>query len=295
MIKTFLISFFVSALFFPVYKTFAETTLDKVELQTAPDGKVNKELDELNQAIHKGDLNFLRSYLQKGGNIDRKWAKTKFTVSLSMWQRALWGNRPEIFQFLIDQGAFVDKSDSNSKLALLIALENSHVQVVDTLLKKGLQLNEVDLKRAFVRAVKSKKLSTVQFVMQKMGVKIDRNSPEIDMHYVTDEMMRYWVPKYIHPNAKAYLPMSCEAGIFFKPKAPNEGCDPEPTPLLMEYVFRGNQMMVQYFLDNGADLKTKGIVNWSTGDRHEYSAIGLARAKKDEAMVRFLNAHGFGK
>jgi hypothetical protein len=246
----------------------------------------NVSLKELENAIARGNLEAVKSYLDHGGNVDQSWKDTPYSVNLNLWQRAIWRGKYEIFHFLIGKGAKVNPSDPETLSALKIATRHCNLSAIQELVQRGVKISEV--KDIYAAAFESKNLECLKYVL--------KNGPELDltdrnnlpMSDITDDMVRFLIPTYVSPNLEIYL--DCGARALLRPGKRSEGCGGDLNPIWMEYVYRGHVDMVKFLSERGADLNRLGEVSWSTGESLRFSAMDLAKAKKDSAMIEFLQS-----
>jgi hypothetical protein len=118
----------------------------------------------------------------------------------------------------------------------------------------------------------------------------EMNTSNVDAYYLTDEISRLLVPKHLKPNDETSVgEEGCDVerlfGVFSKNQ---DGCEGAVGPLWMHFVMTRNHEIVQFMIENGADLSLRGTV-WGAKGTKSFTGLELAAKRKDKLMVDILS------
>lgn len=131
-----------------------------------PDQRDSKGRTPFFMATQIGSLEAARILLEKGADLNQlpKNAQAQLFIA------AISGQNLKLVRLLIDIGVNPDQLDSNGKTQLSIAARNKQLNVVQVLLEKGADFNQLSLgekAELFIDAVKGKNLGLTQLLLQK--------------------------------------------------------------------------------------------------------------------------------
>jgi hypothetical protein len=242
----------------------------------------NPRLERISEAVHTGDIAIVRQHLDGGADVNETW-RDQWAPMLcqTMLLRSVYWGREHIFRLLLEE-----KADPRSvpSWALQIPVRDGRVDMARTLFALGVRPNNND--EIVAAGLESKNLTMLDFLLSSDFTMSASNVP---VFYLTDEITRFLVPKHLRPNDAASVGDSpCEVeklfGVFSKNQ---DGCDGAVGPLWMHFVFRRNHQIVQFMIENGADLSARGTVSGMKGTK-SFTGLELATKRKDKRMVDLL-------
>src|SRR6185436_8513134 len=187
---------------------------------------INPRLERLASAIEGGDLNYVRSALDDGLDVDETWRDVPAQICRSLLLRTVWHGRDDIFNLLLKRGADPHTIPAD---ALAIPVRTARLDMTRTLLGLGLKLpNKVEIVLA---AIESGNMTMFDLVASS-GVTIDAST--VPASALTDALTLHLVPQYFRPNDT--LPNvgngACTVQELFGLLSPDQdGCEGTEGPL----------------------------------------------------------------
>ena len=243
-------------------------------------------LERLGSAIERGDLDYVRSALDDGVDVNETWRDVPAQICRSLLLRTVWHGRDEIFNLVLNRGADPRTIPGD---ALGIPVREARLDMVRTLLGRGLKLpNKFEI---VLDAMSSGNMEMFDLVASS-GVTIDATT--VPSWALTDALTTHLVPKYFRPNEK--LPNvgneACTVQELFGLLGPNpDGCEGTEGPLWLHFVVTGNIKMMELMIKNGADLSLSSGV-WDYSSTRPFNAMDVAVRRKDQRMVDLLRRAG---
>jgi len=247
---------------------------------------INPRLERLASAIEGGDLNYVRSALDDGLDVDETWRDVPAQICRSLLLRTVWHGRDDIFNLLLKRGADPHTIPAD---ALAIPVRTARLDMTRTLLGLGLKLpNKVEIVLA---AIESGNMTMFDLVASS-GVTIDAST--VPASALTDALTLHLVPQYFRPNDT--LPNvgngACTVQELFGLLSPDQdGCEGTEGPLWLHFVVTGNIGMMELMIKNGADLSLSSEV-WDNSKMRPFNAMDVAIRRKDKRMADLLRRAG---
>jgi hypothetical protein len=245
----------------------------------------NPRLERLASAIQRGDLQYVRSALDEGLDVNETWRDLPAQVCLSLLLRSIWYSQDEIFNLLLKRGA---ESRSLPRESLGLSVRNGRVDMVRTLLALGLKPRDND---EIVRdGLKSNNIAMLD-LLASSGVSIDASS--VPAWALTDDLTPQLVPKYLRPNDSTVVGNeACTVQAIFGLLSPTQdGCEGTTGPLWFHFVVTGNFKMMELMIKNGANLTLSSEV-WDNSKMRLFNAMDVAIRRKDKRMADLLRRAG---
>ena len=246
----------------------------------------NPRLERLASAIERGDLNYVRSALDEGLNVNETWRDVPAQICRSLLLRTVWHGRDDMFNLLLKRGADPGTIPDD---ALGIPVRTGRFDMVRTLLGLGLKLpNRFE---TVVDAIESGNLKMFDLVASS-GVTIDPST--VPAWALTDAVTLHLVPKYLRPNDT--LPNVGNAActvqeLFGLLSSEQDGCEGTAGPLWLHFVVTGNIRMMELMIKNDADLSLSSEV-WDNSQMRPFNAMDVAIRRKDKRMADLLRRAG---
>lgn len=238
-------------------------------------------LERLGKGVERGEVDLVLEHLAGGGDVNETWRDTRMQICRSLLCRSVTAGQEQIFRLLLERGA-----DHNllPSYALFSPIERGDVEMVRTLLALGVsRLGNDEILSA---ALRSGRVEMLDLVLSS-GVSIDPAT--LPVHYLTDDIARYLVPRHLGPNTET--PVGNEACAFeelFGLMSPmQDGCEGTVGPVWLHFVATGRYDMVRYMIAQGANLTTALGVSAVSG-RRVFTANDIATARKDRPMLQLL-------
>ncbi len=246
----------------------------------------NPRLDRLASAIQRGDVNYVRTALDEGLDVNETWRDVPAQICRSLLLRTVWHGQNDIFNLLLKRGADPRTIPDH---ALGIPVRAGQLDMMRTLLGLGLKLpNTFEIVLA---AIESGSMTMFDRVASS-GVTIDAST--VPAWALTDALTLHLVPKYFRPNDT--LPNvgneACTVQDLFGLLSPQQdGCEGTSGPLWLHFVVTGNIRMMQLMIKNGADLSLSSKV-WDNSQMRPFNAMDVAIRRKDQRMADLLRRAG---
>jgi hypothetical protein len=243
-------------------------------------------LERLASAIQRGDLNYVRSALDEGQDVNETWRDVPAQICKSLLLRTVWHGRDDIFNLLLKTGADPRTIPDG---ALGIPVRTGRLDMVRTLLALGLKLpNNYE---TVLAAIESGNMMMFDLVASS-GVTIDAST--VNASALTDALTLHVVPKYFRPNDT--MPNvgngACTVQELFGLLSPEQdGCEGTEGPLWLHFVVTGNIRMMELMIKNGADLSLSSGV-WDNSETRPFNAMDVAVRRKDKRMADLLRRAG---
>ena len=242
----------------------------------------NPRLERVSEAIRTGDIAIVREHLNSGADVDETW-RDRWAPMLcqTMLHRSVYWGREDIFRLLLEGNA---DPLSVPSWALQVPVRGGRVEMVRTLLALGVRPSNND--EIVVAGLQSKNLTMLDLLLSSG---FTMNASNVPVSYLTDEITRFLLPKYLRPNDAASVgdaPCDVEKllGVFNKNQ---DECEGAVGPLWMHFVFRRNHQIVQFMIENGADLSARGTV-WGLKGTKSFTGLELAAKRNDKRMADLL-------
>lgn len=242
----------------------------------------NPQLDRLESAIRRGDIDAVRSALDEGLDVNETWRDFPAQVCRSLLLRAVWYGRDDLFTLLLNKGANPRTVPDD---ALGIPVRTGRVEMLRTLLGLGLKLpNNFE---TVLDAIESRNMTMFDLVASN-GVTIDATT--VPSWALTDALTAHLVPKYFRPND--WLPnignAACTVQELFGLLGRHpDGCEGTEGPLWLHFVVTGNIKMMELMIEHGADLSLSSEV-WDYSTTRPFNAMDVAVRRKDKPMIDLL-------
>jgi ankyrin repeat protein len=240
--------------------------------------------ERLGKAIERGNVDLVRAHLDAGGDVNEAWRDLPPQVVRSLLLRSVWYGQERIFRLLLDRGA--DVATVNGYLGV----GSGNVEIVRTLLARGVKPgNKGEL---LYVAMQRQDLAMIELLWSP-DLALGLSASDLPVYFLTKDITRLLVPKYVGSNARTALGNEpCAVAIILGAYRRNwDGCEWATGPLWLHFVVTGNTELLQYLLDHGADLRALG--EFSThSDLASFSAMDIARARKDKPMIQLLRRAG---
>lgn len=246
----------------------------------------NPRLERLASAIERGDLDYVRSALDEGLDVNETWRDLPAQICRSLLLRTVWHGRDDIFNLLLKRGADPRTIPDD---ALGIPVRDGRLDMARTLLGLGLKLP--DKFEIVLAAIESGNMTMFDLVASS-GVTIDAST--VPAWALTDALTRHLVPKYFRPNDR--LPNvgneACTVQELFGLLSPEQdGCEGTEGPLWLHFVITGNIRMMELMIKNGANLSSSSGV-WDNSEVRPFNAMDVAIRRKDKRMADLLRRAG---
>src|SRR4030095_16140068 len=202
----------------------------------------NPRLERLASAIQRGEINYVRTALDEGVDVNETWRDLPSQVCLSLLLRSIWYSQDEIFGLLLKRGA---ESRSLPRESLGIPVRNGRVDMVRTLLALGLKPHDND---EIVRdGLESHNVAMLD-LLASSGVSIDASS--VPTWALTDDLTPHLVPKYLRPNDSTSVGNeACTVqALFGLVQRHQGGCEGTMGPLWLHFVVTGNIRMMELMI-----------------------------------------------
>ena len=246
----------------------------------------NPRLERLASAIERGDLDYVRSALDEGLDVNETWRDVPAQICRSLLLRTVWHGRDDLFNLLLKRGADPRTIPDD---ALGIPVREGRLDMARTLLGLGLKLpNKFEIVLA---AIESGNMTMFDLVASS-GVTIDAST--VPAWALSDALTRHLVPKYFRPNDR--LPNvgneACTVQELFGLLSPEQdGCEGTEGPLWLHFVITGNIRMMELMIENGANLSSSSGV-WDNSEVRPFNAMDVAIRRKDKRMADLLRRAG---
>ncbi|MGB2712808.1 MAG: hypothetical protein WBC51_01420 [Vicinamibacterales bacterium] len=243
-------------------------------------------LDRLARAFELGEIDYIRTALDAGLDVNETWRDFAAQGCRSLLLRSIWYGKDDIFNLLLKRDADPRTVPDD---ALQIPVRDGRVAMVRTLLGLGLKLPNKH--ETVLAALESGNVAMFELVTSS-GVTIDEST--VPAWAFTDVMTPHLVPKYFRPNDT--MPNvgdnACTVQEMFGLLSPEQdGCDGTPAPLWLHFVVTGNIKMMEFMIKNGADLSLSFNV-WDNSNHRPFNAMDVAVRRKDKRMADFLRRAG---
>lgn len=242
----------------------------------------NPERARIAAAIERGDLEPVRTYVDSGGDVNDAWRDVPAQIVRSLVLRSIWYGQEDIFNLLLERGADL----SSVRGHFTVAIHSGRVGIVRTLLAKGVKPdNEQDVVYA---ALQEKNLPIIDLLFTS-GLSKPFQPADLPVYFLTNEITRLLVPKYVSVNATTALGNEpCDFERLSRTlRRDQDGCEWGHGPLWLHFVVTGNAEMVSYLLEQGADRNARGEAPTNRGTR-TFTAMDIARARNDKRMMQLL-------
>lgn len=245
----------------------------------------NPRLERLASAIERGEIDYVRTALDGGVDVNDTWRDLPAQICRSLLLRSIWYGQEEIFNLLLKKGADPRGLPAES---LGIPVRRGRVDMVRTLLALGLKPRDND---EIVRdGLESHSLSMLD-LLASSGVSIDASS--VPSWALTDDLTTHLVPKYLRPNDRIGIGNeACTVQAIFGLLSPTQdGCEGTIGPLWLHFVVTGNIKMMELMINSGADLSLSCEV-WDNSNMRLFNAMDVAIRRKDKRMADLLRRAG---
>lgn len=242
--------------------------------------------EALKSAIMRGEIDPVKKYLESGGDVNLTWKDTPYTIQMSLVLRAVWYGKEDIFNYILSKGA--DLQPVQDYIA--VPVRAGQIVILKTLLSRGLKLPTNS--KILMAIVESRSLPILKLVTS-YAPELWLDSPALNavpVFIMTDEMIRFLVPKYLKPSRKVYLGDSaCEVLELIAPSFEHsDGCEGTVGPLWMHYVLKGKVEMVKFFMQFKVDVHEKQKGYAPTGESFEFTALDIATKKDNKVLIQLL-------
>jgi hypothetical protein len=196
-----------------------------------------------------------------------------------------------VFHLLLKRGADPLKLPEGS---LTIPVGAGNVDMARTLFARGVKPRDAFelVNEALKNDDNTKTVPMLQLLMDS-GVPVDAST--VHPYFLTDnfELVRFLVPKHIKPTDEVGLGLSqCAVqkvfGLFRKDQ---DGCEGTMGPLWLHFVVTGRHRIVEFMIEQGADLTRRSEV-WDNSELRLFTAMDVAVRRKDKQMVEILRRAG---
>ena len=243
-------------------------------------------LDRLARAFELGEIDYIRTALAGGLDVNETWRDFAAQACRSLLLRSIWYGKDDIFNLLL-------KRDADPRTvpheALQIPVRDGRLAMVRTLLGLGLKMpNKYE---TVLAALESGNVAMFDLVASS-GVTIDEST--VPAWAFSDVMTPHLVPKYFRPNDMMgnVGNEACTLQELFGLLSPEQdGCEGTPAPLWLHFVVTGNIKMMEFMIKNAADLSQSFYV-WDNSKHRPFNAMDVAVRRKDKRMADFLRRAG---
>ena len=245
----------------------------------------NPRLERLASAIQRGEIDYVRTALDEGVDVNETWRDFPPQVCRSLLLRSIWYSQDEIFGLLLKRGA---NPRSLPRESLGIPVHNGRVAMVRTLLALGLKPHDND---EIVREGLESHNVAMLDLLASSGVSIDASS--VPSWALTDDFTLHLVPKFLRPNDSTIVgngPCALEE-VFGLLSPEQDGCEGTQGPLWLHFVVTGNIRMMELMLKHGANLSLSSEV-WDNSNMRPFNAMDVAVRRKDTRMANLLRRAG---
>jgi len=245
----------------------------------------NPRLERLASAIQRGEIDYVRTVLDEGADVNMTWRDFPAQVCLSLLLRSIWYGQDDIFGLLLKRDADPGRLPRES---LGIPVRNGRIEMVRTLLALGLKPHDND---EIVRDALESKNAAMLDLLASSGVSI--NASSVPSWALTDDLTVHLVPKYLRPNDSTNVgngPCTIQE-IFGLLSRQQDGCEGTQGPLWLHFVVTGNIRMMELMIKNGADLSLSSEV-WDNSSMRPFNAMDVAVKRKDTRMTNLLRRTG---
>jgi hypothetical protein len=253
---------------------------------TTPCEGPSPRLERLGKAVEGGDIDVVRAELDSGVDPNEPWRDLPGpTLCRSLLLRSVWYVQDEIFRLVLERGGDVRTLPRES---MQTPVREGRVEMVRTLFALGLKPHDdVDIVRA---GLESKSFEMIDLLAWS-GVPI--NASTVALYQLTDDLTRFLVPKYMKPNDSVGLGTEACAveKIFDLFSEDQDGCESPMGPLWLHFVVIGNHNMVEFMIEDGADL-TLGSEVFDNSNLRPFTAMDVATKRKDKRMMEILRRAG---
>lgn len=243
-------------------------------------------LERLARAAERGEIDVVRAELDDGFNPNEPWRDLPgHALCRSLLLRSVWYVQEDVFRLVLERGGDVRTLPRES---MQTPVREGRVEMVRTLFALGLKPHDdVDIVRA---GLESKRFEMID-LLASSGVPV--NASTVALYKLSDDQTRFLVPKYMGPNDSVGLGIqSCAVAAIFDLLAKDQdGCESPRGPLWLHFVVIGNHAMVQFMIENDADL-TLGSEVFDNSAPRPFTAMDVATRRKDERMIDILRRAG---
>jgi ankyrin repeat protein len=219
---------------------------------------------ELCSVAYRGDDILVRSFLQKGANVNSR-DNNGCTPIIG----AVGGGHLSTVKLLIENGADVNAPCNSGANPLFIAADQGHGDILRLLLDKGADVNRTDPigGSALMNAIYRGHTDIVRYLLEK-GAEVNLRLKEGETPLIMA----------VQKENEAVVRMLLDKGADVRAKAHNEMSS------LQFAIEKGNTGIAQMLIEKGADVNLRA----SNG----YTPMALARSKKLDKIVTLLQAAG---
>lgn len=215
-------------------------------------------------AIEQGHINIVKYLLDNGVDVNQK-VFGVLPLEQNLLLTSIEKRKNEITKLLIERGADVNYANNSYGLwtPLSLASCNGNDEIVEILIQKGADINPKSLifETPIFEAVYNNHPDTVRLLLKKGAcLSTDFIVIRTAVYHDRIEMMKLFLDIGIDINQKS-------------PKSPR-------TTYLMEAVSQGNEDMVEFLIENGAD------VNYVDMDNR--SALSIAKKKENSKIIGMI-------
>lgn len=246
-----------------------------------------KTKEALNSAIMRGEIDPVKKYLESGGDVNLTWKDTPYTIEMSLVLRAVGYGKEDIFNYILSKGADLQPVQEH----ISVPVRDGQIVILKSLLSRGLKLPTNS--KILMATIESRSLPMLEFVTS-YAPEIWRDSSDpnaVPVSIMTDEMIRFLVPKYLKPSREVYLGDSaCEVLELIAPSLEHsDGCEGTLGPLWKHYVLKENVEMVKFFMQSSkVEVHEKQKSYASTGESFEFTALDIATKKDNKELIQLL-------
>jgi hypothetical protein len=246
----------------------------------------NPRLERLAKAVERGDIDVVRAELDSGLDPNEPWRDLPGpSLCRSLLLRSVWYVQEDVFRLVLKRGGDVR---TLPRELMQTPVREGRVEMVRTLFALGLKPHDdVDIVRA---GLESKNVEMID-LLASSGVPV--NASTVALYQLTDDLTRFLVPKYMKPNDSVGLGIEpcAVAELFELLSEDQDGCESPMGPLWLHFVVIGNHAMLEFMIENGADL-TLGSEVFDNSDVQPFTAMDVAVRRKDKRMMDVLRTAG---